>query len=145
MVNGLRMTNRFEDLRREMDRLIDGFGFGILQAPLRAIGGYPAVNVWDEGPSICVEAELPGVKREQLDLCVTGKELTLKGNRPTVSEENLTYQRRERGTGEFARVIPLPVEVDSNGIEAKLSEGVLTIRLPKAEKSRPRQIEVKTE
>ncbi|NOT02678.1 MAG: Hsp20/alpha crystallin family protein [Phycisphaerales bacterium] len=143
MFNGMRLTNRFEDMRREMDRLIDGFGIGILQSPLRAVGGYPAVNVWDEGTSVCVEAEVPGVKREQLDLYVVGKELTIKGNREVATGESVSYQRRERGTGEFTRVIPLPVEVDSNTIEAKLCDGVLTVRLPKAERARPRQIEVR--
>jgi HSP20 family protein len=58
--------------------------------------------------------------------------------------ENLTYHRQERNTGEFTRVVTLPVDVDADNVEAVLKDGVLNIRLPKAESAKPRKIALKT-
>ena len=85
---------------------------------------------------------MPGLKSEDLELSVVGNELTIKGRRDTASEEGTTFHRRERGFGEFVRAIKLPVEVDSAQVSATLVNGVLTVRLPKAEAAKPRKISV---
>jgi HSP20 family protein len=72
-----------------------------------------------------------------------GDELTIKGHRKPMAGEKLTYHRQERGTGEFTRLLTLPVEIDADTVEAVLQDGVLTITLPKEEAAKPRQIEVK--
>jgi HSP20 family protein len=89
-----------------------------------------------------VEMEVPGVKSGQIDVSVAGDELTIKAQRPDVSEDGVTYHRRERPTGNFTRVLSLPCAVDANRVEAELAEGVLTLRLPKAEAAKPRKINV---
>jgi HSP20 family protein len=106
-------------------------------------GGYPSFNVWEEGDVVYAEAEVPGVKAEDLDISVVGKELTVKGRRVGATAAEATYHRRERGTGEFARTVKLPVDVDAEKVEASLVDGVLTITLPKAETAKPRKINVK--
>lgn len=103
---------------------------------------FPAINVWDEGEELVAEAELPGLKGEDLDVSVVGSELTVKGERKSTAEDGTSYHRRERGTGSFTRVLRLPVEVDANRVQAALRDGVLTIRMPKAEAAKPRKINV---
>ena len=131
----------FNHLRRQMDRLFDEVG-----APAQLCNNcaYPALNVWDADDALHVEAELPGVKQDDLEIFALGNELTIKGRRAPLEGENRTYHRHERETGEFTRVLTLPVEVDADKIEAVLNNGVLSLRLPKAESAKPRKIALKT-
>ena len=134
----------FTELRREMDRLLDDSGMCGITSPFRRVGVYPALNVWDEGEALCVEVEVPGLKRDELEIFATENELTIKGRRLPNEDEKRTYHRQERSTGEFTRVITLPVEVDSGKVEARLENGVLSLRLPKVKEILPRKITVKT-
>ena len=136
-------TSRFGELRREMDRLFDAFGTGPAARPFARTAGYPALNVWDGGETLCVEAELPGVKQDDLEILVVGNELTIKGCRPP-AEGEWTYHRQERGVGEFSRSITMPCEVNADRVEAVSDAGVLMLRLPKADAAKPKQIRVKT-
>lgn len=132
-------------LRDEMDRLLTGF---FRQADLPWVTGrrgQPAVNVWETADAVMVEMEVPGLRKDQLDVSVAGGELSLKIDRPQLNEEGVTYHRRERPVGTFTRVLRLPVEVDADRVEAELRGGVLTITLPKAESAKPRKITVTSE
>ena len=130
-------------LRNEVDRV---FGDFLGERPrLGARLGlrersFPAVNVWEDEEKLQAEAEVPGLKMDDLELLVKGNELTIKGERKDVG---VTYDRRERGTGSFCGVVRLPADVDADKVEARLENGVLTIILPKASSARPRKIEVK--
>jgi HSP20 family protein len=128
-------------LRGEMDRLFSDF-FGPPEATPWA-RRYPAVNVWEDGDNLKLEAELPGVITEDLDIAVVGNELTIKGRRAEPENENRTFHRRERPTGEFVRMLRLPYEIDAGNVTATLNNGVLTVTLPKAESAKPRKIQVK--
>jgi len=130
-------------LRGEMDRL-----FGDLAANLPWLGAtgaatFPALNIWEDEQHVYAEAELPGMQMDDLEVLVVGNELTIKGERKAVEEGEAVYHRRERGLGAFSRVIRLPVEIDADKEEAHLQDGVLSVKLPKAEAARPRKIEVK--
>ncbi len=140
---GRRMWPELGQLRREMDRLFNTLGdpWG---APLARTSSFPAVNVWEDGDRLCLEAEIPGVEPDDLDLQVVADELTIKGHLGPLEERNLTYHRQERGTGDFTRLVRLPVEIDADKVGAVLKDGVLTLTLPKAEVARPRKITVKT-
>jgi HSP20 family protein len=133
----------YVDLRREIDRLFDTFTGGDGGATRARV--FPPVNIWEEGDNLFVEAELPGVSREDLEISAAGNELTLRGRRSAPQDENLTYHRQERGFGEFTRVITLPAEVDANKVEASLKDGVLLLTLPKAEAAKARKIKVKAQ
>lgn len=130
-------------LRRDMDRLVSGFLGNVAESGWPLAGrSRPPVNVWEDQDSLQVELELPGVKSDQIELSVVSGELSIKVERPEITQEGVTYHRRERGSGSFARVLRLPVDVDTERVGAQLVDGVLTITLPKAEAARPRKIDV---
>ena len=133
-------------LRDEMDRLVNSF---FSPQPATAPRGwdwpsaaFPALNVWEEGDTLYAEAEVPGMKGDDLDISVIAGDLTIRGRRGGEQQAGVAYHRRERGTGEFNRVLRLPVEVDAAQVEATLTDGVLLIKLPKAETAKPKKIKV---
>ena len=128
-------------MHRELERLIGRGEHGHSQR----IGGgvYPPVNVLNGPEDMIVECEIAGVARADIDLSITGETLQVKGvKHPSADEGEVKYQRRERGAGDFSRTIVLPDKVDADHVEADLVDGVLTIRLPKSEAARPKQIHV---
>ena len=90
-------VNPLRQLRSEMDHLLGDIFAPALEgfSPV-AVRGQPAVNLWDQGEELLLEMELPGVKAEQIDVSVAGDELTIKVERPEVTDEGVTYHRRER-------------------------------------------------
>lgn len=130
-------------LRREMDRLFGDFLTEGNGGSTHAGRAFPTLNVWDEGERLMVEAEVPGLSMNDLEVVVQGNELTLRGQRKVADSEKATFHRRERAGGPFARTITLPVEIAGDKVEASLNQGVLTIVLPKAEAAKARRIEVK--
>jgi HSP20 family protein len=129
-------------LRSDLDRLFGDY-FGDLERGFVPARGSPAVNLWESESSIQAEAEVPGVRMEDLDLHVVGNELVIRGAPKAGEPAGVTYHRQERGTGQLGRIIRLPAEVDATKVRATLKDGVLTVTLPKAEAARPRKIEVK--
>ena len=140
------LTTRWEPwselnrLSREMDRL---FSRGGVNASLSGIGSFPALNVWEDDQNLYAEAELPGFNMDDLEIYVTGNQLTLKGQRRPPELEGGMWHRRERGYGTFSRVVELPGDIDGDSVSAEFKLGVLRIALPKSEKLKPRRIEVK--
>ena len=135
---------RFDELRPEMDQLFDAFaGPGSPRIAWRS-PGFPPVNVWEDAECIYAEAEVPGVTTDDIEIQVHGDELSIKGKRKPLDEDATVYHRRERGTGDFARFLTLPVEINASKVDATLNNGVLLLTLPKAASARPRQITVKT-
>lgn len=137
LVNRLFPVSTFGDFQREMNRL-----FGVSNGGQCRPSVFPAVNVWEDGESFFVEAEIPGVKMEDIEVQVVGDELTIKGQRRAVESDNTTFHCQERCAGEFGRVLALPIDVNPAGVEAVLRDGVLTITLPKAEAVKARKITV---
>ncbi len=139
-------SNPFQELermRREMDRVFTGLmGEG---GHRMSSGVYPAVNIYEGGESFFVEAELPGIRSEDLDIAVEGNTLTLRGQRKGDEEESVSYHRRERMPGTFHKAVTLPSDVDSEKVTAQSRNGVLRLVLPKAAHAKPRKITVKTE
>ncbi len=105
---------------------------------------YPPVNAWDDDENIYLEAELPGVTLEDLEITITdGNRLTLKGQRKPAEVGKTTWHRQERSFGSFSRTLTLPVLVDSDRVEAQIELGDLRVTLPKSPKAKARRIEVK--
>lgn len=124
-------------LQEEMNRLFDeSIGLGS--------HGYPAMNAWVSDEDVVLEAEVPGVKPDDLDISVQADTVTLSGERKQEPcKEGEFYHRQERDTGRFCRSFTLPFKVDAAKAEARFKSGVVRIRLPRAEEDKPRKISVK--
>jgi HSP20 family protein len=122
-------------LQREMGHLLGG-----TSAP---ISSFPALNLYAGDEGVILTAELPGIEADDLEISVLGETLTLSGSRNMGdAEEGVKYHRRERSQGDFTRTVELPFTVDSEHVEAKFSNGVLHILLPRVEEEKPRKITV---
>ena len=114
-----------------------------MEDDLDMAGWRPAADIYDNGETIVITAELPGVDKKDVKVDVKDRVLTLKGERSyenEVKEEN--YYRKERSFGKFQRSFTLPAEVDSEKIKADYKDGVLKIEIPKPEKEKPKKISV---
>ena len=108
-------------------------------------GAFPPVNVYDNNEEMVVEALLPGVAASELDVTVTGDSLTIRGTKPEPPDvPEGRFARRERGSGSFSRRIRLPEHPDADAIKAVYQDGIVTVRLPKSQASRPRRVSVET-
>lgn len=103
---------------------------------------YPGVNIWEDGDTAYIEAELPAMTMNDVEVSVMGNQVTIKGERKIADPQGGTFRRRERPQGAFSRMLSLPWEIDAEHVEATLHDGVLTIKLPKSESSKPRKIQV---
>ena len=136
-----RIRSPWEELHRmrhQLDQMFD-------DSPQQGLGAgvFPLINLTEDKDNYYVRAELPGVKGEELDIQVTGKNLAISGERKIAAEgEGAKYHRREREAGTFSRMIGLPGDIDSNKVEAKLENGILSIVVSKAEIAKPKQISV---
>jgi len=133
-------------MQDEMNRLFQRWG----DDGGREMGlAYPAVNIWDQGNHLFIEAELPGMNLKDLEIYVTGNnQLTIKGERKPVAPENgakVVRHRQERGFGTFTRTLTLPYPVNADNVQARLESGVLHLELAKHESARPRKIQVKAQ
>jgi HSP20 family protein len=136
--------DQLQQFQSEMNRLFDRW------TPNGGTQGlavsYPAVNIWESADQVFVEAELPGLKLDDLEIYVTGgNQLTLKGERKQVTPEKGVWHRQERGFGSFVRTLTLPFPVNADKVDARFENGVLLIKLAKHESAKPRKIAVKGE
>jgi HSP20 family protein len=105
----------------------------------------PSVNIWGDEDKLVLTAELPGITPEDIDVSIQGEHLKLEGERKFDGPEDTTCHRRERGFGKFVRSFKLPFDVESEKVSASYKNGVLTLTMPRAEKSKPKRITVKSE
>lgn len=132
----------FDQLRREMARLLDEAPGG--EAGQVGAGVFPPLNVTQDEENIYVRAEVPGVKPDELSISALHNRVVLSGERKIPEEQaRVSYHRKERAEGSFSRTVTLPMPIDAERVDARCSEGVLTLTLPKAEGAKPRQIKVK--
>ncbi len=143
-------VRRIATLRDEVDNLFN-LAFGrFLPSPADPDGGtqflegwFPAVDVYEDKDSLVVRAEVPGMKKEDIEISLHDGYLTLSGERKQ-EEKNETAEiyRSERWLGRFHRTISLPCRVEAEKIKATYTDGVLTVTLPKAEEAKPKQIPI---
>lgn len=114
-----------------------------LERGQRWAGVFPLINVTEDKDHYRIRAELPGLKSEDLDISATAVSLAMSGERKIPEEgKDANYHRREREAGKFSRMVKLPGEIDPSKVEASLTDGILTVTLPKSEAAKPRQITI---
>ena len=142
-LQGSPLWNQLQTLQNEMNRVFDRW---TVDSDRGFAAAYPAINAWEDADSLYVEAELPGVDQKKLEIYVTGgNQLAIKGERKVDAPEKVIWHRQERGQGTFSRTLTLPFDIDSEKVDARLDNGVLSVKVAKHEASKPRKITVKGE
>ena len=128
-------------MRRDLDRLFDQ----TLARPWTSNGWTgPAVDLYETEDEVVVKAAVPGIAAEDVDIQITGDVLTIRGESQQEEEhKEATYHLREQRYTSFARSLELPAPVLADKANAEVNNGVLTLRLPKAEEAKPKAIRVK--
>jgi HSP20 family protein len=128
-------------LNRMMDEAFGAVGNG----GTLASAWTPSCDVFEDKENLKIVLELPGVAPEDVKISLENQVLTIQGEKKQVAEEQSErWHRYERSYGSFERMFTLPSTVDADRIDAKVEHGLLTVTLPKAERSRPREITVKS-
>jgi HSP20 family protein len=130
----------FYDLPRQIDRFFDEFWKPNVISQRRA--SYPPVNITEDQTNIYVDAEIPGMDIDDLEITLTEGSLVIKGNRKA---DNGSYYRQEIPTGVFQRIINLNVPIDADKVKAKMKNGLLEIVLPKANEEKLKKISIESE
>ncbi len=140
------------NLAEEMDRMMEDpffsdwpfFRLMWRRTPGDDMAWVPAVEMYEKDNNFVIKAELPGVKKEDVDISVTGDTLTIKGERKSSKEvKKEDYHRCESRYGSFTRSIMLPASVDADKVEASYENGILEIQVPKAKEAMPTKVEIK--
>lgn len=126
-------------LQNSLNRLLSG------DVPSQATD-FPPINVWTSATGAIVRAEIPGIAAEDVQISLVNDTLTIRGSRnPEALNEGEARHRQERGHGQFTRSLQLPFGVEADQVQAKFTNGVLQITLPRAEAEKPRKISVVSE
>lgn len=136
--------SQIANLQDDMNRRFEGLFTPAegAESPARFL---PPMDVSENGDHYVVKAEVPGMKPEDIQIDLTGRTLTIKGEKKHETEtQDENFHRVERSFGTFVRRVELPQGVDAERVEAKYDQGVLTVNVAKAEEVKPRQITVKT-
>lgn len=133
---------RLFGLRDELDRLFEPFGELTRGSQLLSVWN-PAIDLYEDKDSLIVKAEIPGMKKEEIDVSLHDGALSISGERKSEQRvENGENYRSERFVGRFHRTVTLPSPVSGEKVKAQYKDGILTITLPKTEEAKPKQIEV---
>lgn len=132
-------------LQQQINRVFDQFDHELFGRSEELGGGMfaPPMDVKEDAEAYTVHLEVPGVPRDKIDITLQDGALLIRGSREQKAESGEgQYRRVERSYGSFSRSVTIPRAIDSSKVEANLTDGVLTIRLPKAEEAKPRQISI---
>ena len=131
----------FERLRRMLDQTFGSFGLPALAT--ESVGWAPPVDIEEQDDAYVIEAEVPGVKKDDVNIELVSNELMVTGEIKEREREGI-LRKRTRRIGRFEYRIRLPEQVDPDNVEAKLKDGVLSVRVPKHEQAERRRIQVKS-
>ena len=135
--------DRWSNLRDELDSLFELPFWGNFQRQSQIFSGWsPALDVYQNNDNVIARVELPGMRKEDIEISLHDGMLTISGERKTESKEGDKAERTERYVGKFRRSVSLPTQVDAGKVTASYRDGILTVTLPKAEEAKPKQIQV---
>ena len=107
-----------------------------------SMGTYPPVNVFQQGDDLVAIVELPGVQKEDLNVQAKENTIRIAGRKAIDYPENVSLHRRERLSGVFDRTLVVPMQIDPDGIKAEYNDGLLALFIPRAERDKPRNIQI---
>ena len=131
-------------LRDEMERLFDSV-YGRYPQDQSAVSWAPPLDIEETKESLVVRAEVPGMKKEDIKVSLSGDTLSICGERHHEAEDKgRTFHRIERAYGRFARTLVLPSDVDAGKVKASYRNGILELVMPKSEEARVREINIES-
>ena len=134
---------RLSNLRDELDTLFDLPFWSNFGRQTQLFSGWtPALDLYQNNENLIAVLELPGMRKEDIEISLHDGMLTISGERKTQTQEGEQAERTERYVGKFRRSITLPSRVDASKVSATYKDGILTVTLPKAEEAKPKQIPV---
>ena len=134
---------RLSNLRDELDTLFELPFWSNFGRQTQLFSGWtPALDLYQNNDNVIAVIELPGMRKEDIEISLHDGTLTIAGERRTETPESEKAERSERYVGKFRRSITLPARVDANKVNAVYKDGMLTVTLPKAEEAKPKQIQV---
>jgi HSP20 family protein len=134
---------RLTDLRDEIDRLFESPLTELARTSQLFSGWTPPIDVYEDKDNLYLKMELPGMKKEDIELSLHDGSLSISGERKTENKyEGADMHRSERFFGRFQRTVSLPTPVATDKVKAQYKEGILSVTLPKTEEAKPKQIEV---
>ncbi len=138
--------NRWASLRDDLDTLLElpFFSGGARQAQLFT-GWTPALDLYQINDNVVAVVELPGMRKEDIEISLHDGTLTVAGERQGTPSEDEKAERTERFSGKFRRSVTLPTHIEAGKVSANYKDGILTVTLPKAEEAKPKKIEVSVE
>ena len=132
------ILNDFRQLQNEVNHLFN--------STVSTSSVFPKVNLFYANDDLILTAEVPGVDPKEIDISIQGNILSLSGKRErTTVAEDAVLQRTERASGNFSRTIDLPVKIEVKDIDATYKNGILKVKLPRAEEDKPKKISIKSE
>ena len=138
-----RMFGAMDLLRNKMDRIFGDFDRSFDYGPgLIFRSGSPRTNLYEDGDTFEIRAEVPGIAKDDLNVNIQGNYLEISGSRTSDTPDGYKVHRAERGADTFSRSFTLPDDVDAEKVEATMKDGVLYLTLPKSEAAKPRQITI---
>lgn len=138
--------DRWATLRDEMNSLFELPSMGNLARQTQLFSGWsPALDLYQNSDTVVAVVEVPGMRKEDIDISLRDGMLTIAGERQSSSGEGENAERTERFSGKFRRSITLPTRVDAGKVSATYKDGILTVTLPKAEEAKPKKVEVTIE
>jgi HSP20 family protein len=134
---------RLTDLRDEIDRLFESPLTALARTSNLLSGWNPALDLYEDKDNLYVKVELPGMKREEIDVSLHEGSLSVSGERKSEQKhEDAEVYRAERFFGRFQRTVTLPTPVAADKVKAQYKDGILNITLPKTEEAKPKHIDV---
>lgn len=138
--------SRWANLRDEIDTMFELPFWSTLGRQTQLFNGWsPALDLYQNADNVVAMVELPGMRKEDIEISLHDGTLTISGERKTESSDGENAERTERVTGKFRRSVTLPARVESDRVSATYKDGILTVTLPKAEEAKPKQIQVKAD
>ena len=138
--------DRWSNLRDELDSLFELPFWSNFQRQAQLFSGWsPALDLYQSNDNVTARVEVPGMRKEDIEISLHEGMLTISGERKAESGEGDKAERTERYVGTFRRSIALPTRVDADKVTATYQDGILKVTLPKAEEAKPKQIAVKVE
>jgi HSP20 family protein len=139
----LRYADPFDTLFAFQQALENRLASSWLEGSTAGVGSYPPINVFQQGDDLVAIIELPGVRKEDLNIQAKENTIRIAGEKAIDYPESASLHRRERVSGVFDRTLVVPMQIDPGGIQAEYNEGLLALFIPRAEQDKPRTIEIR--